>query len=136
MTYCPKCGAKNADNANYCEGCGESLKEDKDKPQTKKVSTWLQVVCWAYAILYLIGCYSGEVVILSLIGLYSVEGAIGTLIGLIIGIVIMFLCAKKNSKWATEINKSINLAYAIGFFFSLSGLLGYWIYYKSEKKKI
>ncbi len=26
MVYCPKCGAQNSDEADYCEGCGEPLK--------------------------------------------------------------------------------------------------------------
>jgi len=26
MVYCPKCGAQNNDEAEYCEGCGSNLK--------------------------------------------------------------------------------------------------------------
>ena len=26
MVYCPKCGAKNNDEADHCEGCGSTLK--------------------------------------------------------------------------------------------------------------
>lgn len=30
MTYCPKCGKKNDDDAEYCSKCGATLKSVKD----------------------------------------------------------------------------------------------------------
>ncbi|MBI5680301.1 MAG: zinc ribbon domain-containing protein [Methanobacterium sp.] len=30
MVYCHKCGTKNADDAEFCSKCGESLKETSD----------------------------------------------------------------------------------------------------------
>jgi len=31
MTYCPKCGKKNEDDAKYCNDCGASLTGQKDR---------------------------------------------------------------------------------------------------------
>lgn len=40
MVYCQKCGAKNTEDANYCEGCGKSLKETlAEKPDKKETNT-------------------------------------------------------------------------------------------------
>lgn len=61
--------------------------------------------------------------------------AIGMTIWSLIGGFIALACGSKCSKWAREINKSMNWAYAIGFLFSLLGLLVYFIYYKSKEIK-
>lgn len=66
---------------------------------------------------------------------YDTAMAAGATIFSVIGILIALYCADKCSKWASEIDKSINLAYAMGFSFGLVTLLLYWFYYKSKKKE-
>jgi hypothetical protein len=56
--------------------------------------------------------------------------------GYIISIGLALLVANKCSKWAKEINKSMNTAFLIGFFFFLLGMLFYYIYYEHHMRKI
>ena len=53
---------------------------------------------------------------------------------LVPGIIAIF-CGKKNADWASKIKKSLNVAFIIGFLFSLLGLLGYYIYFKIKGGK-
>ena len=57
-------------------------------------------------------------------------------IGCIFVIFIGFVCGNQCVSWATQIKKSKNVAFFIGFVSGLSGLLGYWIYYKIKIRKI
>lgn len=81
------------------------------------VSLWLRIASYVIAGFSILGGYS--------------EGSSGFLLG----VVIALGCAYKCGNWAVEIKKSPNWAYVIGFVFGLFGLLGYYIYYKREKKK-
>ena len=67
--------------------------------------------------------------VLAIWGAVSVSGF--SLIGALIG----FACGSKCYKWAREIGSKGNLAFFIGFFFGLLGLLFYYIYYSTQTKK-
>lgn len=56
--------------------------------------------------------------------------ALGASIPAVIGFLIAFFCGNKCSEWATKIKKSPNIAFVVGFWAGLVGLVGYWIYYK------
>ena len=93
-----------------------------------EVSFWLISFCWMSIIFF----YIIDVMrYLNEFGLASAMG--GGMVGLLIGIFGIKFCAKQNVKWATEINKSKNLAYFIGSFLNLLGVLIYWIYYIYKK---
>jgi hypothetical protein len=53
---------------------------------------------------------------------------------LLIGIVSVF-CGNYCAKISAKISKSPDLAYCIGFFLSIPGLIGYWIYFRVLTKK-
>lgn len=53
----------------------------------------------------------------------------------IMAAILVFGSAIACTKWAKKTNKSLNIAYAIGFLTNVIGLLGYWIYYKNKTKK-
>lgn len=64
---------------------------------------------------------------------YSAEGiwyAMGVTTPMAIGALVAVYCGNKNVSWASEINRSANLAFLIGIVFGLIGLLAYWILYK------
>lgn len=52
----------------------------------------------------------------------------------ILAAIVAVVCGRKNYKWAIEIKKNGNIAFAIGAFFGLFGLLGYYIYYRIKRK--
>ena len=85
----------------------------KNKEKIKGISLWLKILIIFCSILIILNSFSS-----------------------VITIIISLLCAYKCSKWAKEINKSINWAYAAVFFLGLLGLLIYWLYYRNKKKKI
>ena len=62
---------------------------------------------------------------------YSLGEMIG---GLLIPIVINILVALKCIDWAKKIKSNKIIAFLIGFFLGLLGLLIYWIYYRSKTK--
>jgi len=47
---------------------------------------------------------------------------------------ISYFCGKRCYWWAKEIKSEENIAFWIGFFFILIGVLFYYIYYKNKKK--
>jgi hypothetical protein len=85
----------------------------------KKVSTWLIV-------------FSLILVVVPL-GFTALWSGFSYFFPALIGDIVRLFCAFKCSKWAKEIDKSMNWAFVIGFMFSLLGLLGYFIYYKSKE---
>ena len=95
----------------------------------KNVSSWLKV--GSYILI-------GLIIVMELFtyaNKYEYEDiyfTMGYIFGLLFWCIIFIYCGNKNSKWASKINSNMNLAYAIGFMFSLLGLLGYWIYYKKK----
>lgn len=88
----------------------------------KKVSLWLRIVTIGVFILYVLS---------------KIESLFDgfDLIGIAIAGIVFFFCARQCSIWAGKLNKNVNLGYAIGFFLSLFGLLGYFIYYNLTKKR-
>ena len=83
-----------------------------NKTKEQKVSLWLIII----AVLLAISFVATD-------PLTFISGIIG------------IACGFKCSKWAKQINKGMNWAFVIGFLFNLVGLLVYFIYYKSNKKK-
>lgn len=51
---------------------------------------------------------------------------------LALGLLLTLWFAHLCTDMARKINKSLSWAYAIGFFIGAIGLIGYWIYYKSQ----
>ena len=92
-----------------------------------KISLWLLIIVY----LFILFCVGAEILFLFFVGDDSF-GFLSTIISIAIG----FYCADKNARWAFEIDKSVNLAYGIGFFIGVLGLIGYWVYYKSNKRRI
>lgn len=94
--------------------------------EENKISLWVKLGVGAFVLFVVWNYFSTN------------TGDIAENIGgfLIVGLVplgISFWCASKCSEWALEIKKSINVAYLIGFFLSLVGLLGYWLYSKDKR---
>jgi len=83
--------------------------------------TWAKIIAWIIVILTIV--------------LMTFE-SINEVIIEIIGLLIFLYCGKKCFELASEINKSTTLAYIIGLFFGLFGLLEYWIYYKMIKTNV
>ncbi len=80
--------------------------------KTKEVSLWLRILLYVIVGLGILASFfDGSLSILTFIG---------------IGIAL--LCAEKCSKWANEIDKNMNWAYALGFALGLVGLIIYHIY--------
>jgi ABC-type Fe3+ transport system permease subunit len=102
----------------------EEARGDKKQKNQTKVSTWLIVLIWVF-----IGFNLISIIFLS----ESPENSAYDLGSMTFSIIIAFFSANKCSKWAKEINKSMNLAYLVGFFLMLLGLLIYYIYYRSKK---
>lgn len=89
----------------------------------KEVSVWLYVVLWGIVFAVVIN------------DIISRQSSVYELGGKSVILLVMFFTARQCSKWAYKINKSMNLAYSVGFLFSLLGLIGYAIYYNSIKGK-
>ena len=106
------------------------IETDKPKKEDLGVSLWLRIILWVCAILGFLSEYYNNLELTS-----SSAGALGRSTLVIIGVLIAYSCAVQNAKWANNIKKSSNWAYAIGFVGGLVGLLGYWIYYRAKKKK-
>lgn len=88
-----------------------------------KVSLYLKIIIWC--------------LVISIISLNvyekSIEGnPFGAFFWSMVVFFIAMACADKCVKWALVIKKNVDWAYTIGFLFALSGLLGYFIYYKSK----
>ncbi len=112
---------------------GRTIKtETKKTGQKQAVSKWLKAIAILLVIAIVILDYSDNRKQTSNDDI-GVSEAIGMTLITVIGGIIFLACGSKTSKWAKEINKNVNLAYAIGVLFSLLGLLGYWIYYKVKK---
>lgn len=95
----------------------------------KNVSTWLKITAYSVIGLFTISDFFSNLTEENVSSAEALGASVWTLIGGIIGIA----CGIKCSKWAGEIKKSPNVAYVIGFIFSLLGLLAYWIYYKAKR---
>jgi hypothetical protein len=46
-----------------------------------------------------------------------------------------YICATLCATWASKINKCPNEAFCIGFFFGLTGTIGYYLYYRLSKAR-
>jgi len=121
--YCPKCGRIINDDAAFCTNCGY---KNIDKTSTtvfvdsKELTyvfkfwsmhplTIIAVVIWTLLIFF------------SFSFSYWVVACISFLIG--------YYMAKE---WSPRINGSQSWAFAIGFFFGIFGLIGYWLYYRHK----
>jgi len=67
------------------------------------------------------------VIVAALIFTRSPQTIVGGLVGII--------CAHFCYKWAARVDSSSGLAYVLGFLFGLFGLLGYYIFYRTRRKK-
>ena len=94
--------------------------DTKNEGKKYKISRWLLVVVYSFMLCLVFS----EI----LFGDY--------LLSTIVGLLIAFYCAEKNATWAFKIDKNVNVAFGIGFFIGLFGLIGYWIYYKYNKRQI
>ncbi len=102
---------------------------DKNTKQRSNVSTWLRIVSYILV---------GIIVVLDYFSLLAegyLPGAetLGRVFIVFIAGLVGIACGNKCSKWAIEIKKSPNVAYAFGFLFILLGLLIYWTYYRIKK---
>jgi len=93
----------------------------KIKDTTNKVPKWFEYIAVSIIILYII--------------LSIINKDYGEVLVALIGGFIVIKCAEKNAEWASKINKSMKIAYIIGFMLGIFGLLGYFIYYKIKRKK-
>lgn len=79
------------------------------------VSTWFIAISWIVVIFNIINTrFSFSVFVSGILALWFAK-----------------LCAG----WASKIKGNPNVAYIIGFIFSLFGLLGYYIYYRIKSKR-
>ncbi len=113
-------------------GSSDTKHNKKNTVSKKEVSKWLIVVAILLVAFFVVTDYidnkkqtSDDVA--------GVSKAAGTTLVTVIAWVIGCGCGFKNSKWAKEINKNMNIAFIIGFLLNFIGLLIYWIYYKTKK---
>ena len=64
---------------------------------------------------------------------YIISGAIGVTTGFVL---IGMLFGYINKRMASKINKSVNIAYLLGFVFNMIGIIAYGIYYTYHKEKL
>jgi hypothetical protein len=101
----------------------------KGEPEKKPlVANWLKTLCFIIAIIDIFLSGSGAVES----GSAAISAAVGPTI---IGVAIAFISAGYCAKWATKIKKNPNVAYGIGFFLGILGLVIYGIYYRTKKRQ-
>ena len=103
--------------------------------EKKLVATWLKNLSYILVGFFVIRDYINNLAEYAPVTEFERYEAIGAASVTLIFWLIFIACGNKCSKLASEIKKNPNVAYVIGFMFSLLGLLGYGIYYENVKTK-
>lgn len=98
----------------------EVEEETHSSKKREKVSTWLVAIIWIFIVFSFLFAFAFSDV--TFLGINTIWVVVG------------LFCGYKCSKWANEMNRSINWAFIIGFFLGWIGLLSYWFDYSKSKE--